>query len=75
MIDKAVVYAGKCTIDWNGGNILAVVSLNLDSPHLGFKKWDPWIDINKVLCMASLLIVQQAGEVCNLSRTICNGLH
>ena len=38
MIDKAVVYAGKCTIDWNGGNILAVVSLNLDSPYLGFKK-------------------------------------
>ena len=38
MIDKAVLYAGKCTIDWNGGNILAVVFLNLDSPYLGFKK-------------------------------------
>ena len=38
MIAKVVVYAGKYTIDWNGGNILAVVSLNLDSPYLGFKK-------------------------------------
>ena len=38
MIDKAVLYAGKCTIDWNCGNILAVVFLNLDSPYLGFKK-------------------------------------